>query len=740
MKTKRNIAIVVAAATTLSILFAGFGATNSQAKAYSGSAASQTESSLLTQLLSQLTSLLSQLVALLSDSADFGTASLLDEALPEEPVSSSIGTASGSSFILESVSEGISDFQVTVDSSVEVRYSKVSGFDMGVLPNPGVKNFTVSGLKPSITYYKYVNTFEDEEVLASDAQGSLYFSADTTNGALVWLHEKKSTIIVHSSYIGPGNRCAVSDITGQFYGSWNPTTMTCTLDTNTYTESIVVASQDTTLDCANSTFVGPYTFADQFEIGILAAAQRTTVTNCNVTGWVNGIAAAPLVADPSVAGTVITGNAASFNYYGIIAPSVFSPTTDVEISYNDVDVTLPAGFTVGIITASLLGIPTSNISFLHNDVQTPLSGLFFLMQIENTNNFLAEYNTLSGFDLSGVVLAASDGIMYRNNSHDDSGVIFFDDAPWLKNVSIIDNDFVNSSRGITTCVTEGLVIDSNTFDEVTRPITVNNSCDFAGILDSPQIINNSFTGGDVMGIYVEGIDGGVITDNTLNALGGEYRSGFTCADCNNSDITDNVINFQDHSLWCINMVGPSENNNILRNTCSNSEYVGLSFDPVEGPYNAIARNNLVEGNEFYNTGSGVWLTGSTAYDNTFRNNLIVNDGGVGFELVNAPDNTIVMNDILVSNGTPLYSHDGLGNAVAVDLATPGNADGHYYGNWWGYNCGQDGSLFTPGVDSNSGDDFGEPVVTDTAPFAHSVWRNPGKPVPTSCPGNLNAGQ
>ena len=149
------------------------------------------------------------------------------------------------------------------------------------------------------------------------------------------------------------------------------------------------------------------------------------------------------------------------------------------------------------------------------------------------------------------------------------------------------------------------------------------------------IQNNSFSGNDVVGLLLNGIDNSAVVGNTFKqtaAAGAFTLSGLTLAYCDNNTVTGN--------------------------TASDSYYTGISLE--YSSYNTISSNVCSNSEAF----AGIILISSSHY-NTVQNNKCYNNDTYGIVVEAGSNNNQVTNNDLAGNGSGGLADAGTGTITAA---------------------------------------------------------------------------
>ena len=150
---------------------------------------------------------------------------------------------------------------------------------------PRAKNIqlTFSGLDPAITYYLYKEKLRNPIVFTPDSEGAYTFALDTPRHRYLILKTSPSTY--HIDATSSGNDCST-------IGTWNFSTLTCTLDpAKTINEIIEIDDGNITLDgngrtITNTEGIGVYANRDPFFDDDM---MNITIKNLTIQGTTVGI-------------------------------------------------------------------------------------------------------------------------------------------------------------------------------------------------------------------------------------------------------------------------------------------------------------------------------------------------------------------------------------------------------------------------------------------------------------------
>jgi parallel beta-helix repeat protein len=168
---------------------------------------------------------------------------------------------------------------VTLKSSEEIRIvlesiPRMISLNIESSSTDSSTQLTILGLEPNKNYYKYQDSYKNEAVFVSDANGTFSWQQDLTQPHHIWLQEEKGTIYIPDD-------CSK-------YGSWDGNSLTCRLSQNV-TTSVEITTNNIILDCDGWKITGPG--ADYWSgYGIhLNNRENVSIKNCNVSNFTTGI-------------------------------------------------------------------------------------------------------------------------------------------------------------------------------------------------------------------------------------------------------------------------------------------------------------------------------------------------------------------------------------------------------------------------------------------------------------------
>ena len=188
---------------------------------------------------------------------------------------------------------------IVVESSETVRLTVQSMSEtivIGVDPVGGAASarFTIAGLAPNATYYKYQDDLHTAEVITTDANGAYAFDQDISASHTVHLFTKHSTLFLWDD--ATGGDCAS-------IGAWDAAGKTCTLAMD-LTDTIQINSSGITLDGNGHTISGSGT-----NYGVYATnVSGIVVKNLSITGFSKGIMFDSEVYSSSILSNTLYGN------------------------------------------------------------------------------------------------------------------------------------------------------------------------------------------------------------------------------------------------------------------------------------------------------------------------------------------------------------------------------------------------------------------------------------------------
>ena len=476
-----------------------------------------------------------------------------------------------------------SDVTVDVNSELTMHIETNDGqIQLFIYPSPGTKTFTVSGLRPSKTYYKYINDLHNLETLIINETGSVIFSTNTSNGALISFLNQPSTVFIADDASG-GDCTSV--------GSWDDPSNTCTLTTDV-NATIQLSSDNLTLDCNGKT-INPGGGNGVFSI----FTSGNTIKNCNIEGAFFGVL---LVF--GTGGNTLEGNTSSGNNTGLL---LFNSGTGNTITNNTFENNARWG--LRIISGFDNTITFNN--FIDNGFQS-------LQTIGFNNNYTIEDNFFSG---NGITFSASrrDGLpqlLVR------SAIALFGSNTnhTLSRNEMNGNAAGLSVRGINTTLT----IDTTNTVNGKKIYYLKNE---AGITINPTAYP------DAAAIYCVGCSNVVIENFVLDS---DNAEGIALADTTLSTVRNNVILNGEFGIYLENLAADSKNL-ITGNTITNGSE-GIFSNPIFATRisNTTISGNIIDANEGQ---SGIYLSSGGNNNNEVSGNTIINallagiviDGGFG---------------------------------------------------------------------------------------------------------------
>jgi parallel beta-helix repeat protein len=327
-------------------------------------------------------------------------------------------------------------------------------------------------------------------------------------------------------------------------GAWDPSTKTCTMNTD-ISDTIRIVSDEITLDGNGHTITG---FNTGFGI-ILLNQNRVTIKSVSVKGFIFGV-------DLEYANdNTISDITVSDNYFGIYFYSSCGNTlTNNKINENSYGVTLDTSSsnTLNSNTALnnyvsyWLSYKASNNNFINNIASS--NGDSGILIATSDNNIFVN-NTASNNQYHGIVSNFSNGNIFVGNAVSDNTSNGIDIYSSSNNTFADNNTSNNSANGIYVAYSS----DSNVFTGNT--LTSNNSNGIWIIAaNSNSIYNNNFNNNTVQA-YAEESSGNLFSRPA--PLGGNYWSDYNnssqgCSDTNSDGFCDAPYIFaggQDDFPW-----------------------------------------------------------------------------------------------------------------------------------------------------------------------------------------------
>jgi len=384
-------------------------------------------------------------------------------------------------------------FRITDGDAGQVGLSASSDITLYMQSTPGTldmsmqavkpgSSVTVSltGLKPSSSYFKYVDQLTSYESLATDAQGSVSFTVDLSQPRHISVQEKHSTYflsdvdwvdaagVIHSAgwsdnagtslNYGPENPGGI--------GTWDAATRTAVLVRDIY-ETVDWLGNGITLDGNGFTIYGSVAGEPSRRTGInMRNKTRNVIRNVAFRGCSYSI----YMYSSSV--NVISGNTFNDNFYG--------PYLQWGSGSNIVENNLVDGGYGGIQN----NFAAYGNVLRNNTISNVQSGVAFRRY---ASGCIVEGNTITGSFMAFEILDSYNTIsnnMVENNS------VALDFSPYMAPVEnrIFNNNFVNNSvqvygNGLLNHFDQGAETGGNYWSDLTGP-----DADNDGIVDTPYLV------------------------------------------------------------------------------------------------------------------------------------------------------------------------------------------------------------------------------------------------------------
>jgi len=450
-------------------------------------------------------------------------------------------------------------------------------------------NLTLENLEPNKTYYKYQDSYKNKAVFVSNENGTLSWEQDLTQPHYIWIQEEKGTIFLPEDCLK--------------YGTWETSTLTCTLNQNV-TSSIEIATSSITLDCNSYSITGGGSGYGIF----LNNKEGVTIKNCKINYFSKGIFLLESY------NNTFEGNVASNNYYGL-----FMMHSKNLPSYNILN--------ENTFSSNILGIyierSGSNVISENDLMSNNGAGMYFLGSMNNeiSNNYVNSNGT-------GIYLfwgSYNNKLSNNEVNLNGSGIILFN----ANNSILRNNRMINNQYNFTVWghYLSSYILDIDTSNSVNeKPIyylinkkdkIIDSATDigYLAIINSTNIIVKNLTlesnGSGVLFVYTTNSR---IEDNNLSSnIEGIWQWGG-----GKNVISNNTINSNADGI----VMAYSSDNEISKNNISNNNYgFFLTFDSL---------NNIVKENNILNNRYGIYLRipfysgNNRIYHNNFINNKLNN--------------------------------------------------------------------------------------------------------------------
>jgi hypothetical protein len=606
-----------------------------------------------------------------SCSADCAAAPLDEEPSPSVPESPESSAQTGKSF---------ESNEITVSSSNEITMllgASQRMVDMNLGQTGGTTEISISGLTPSINYYKYIDEYHNSEILASDSEGKLSFSVDLSSSHRVFLQDTHSTKFINAEigggggYGGGGGDCAS-------IGTWDSVTRTCTLNVD-LAESVQIDSNDTTLDCDGHSIIGSGTGQ-----GInIYSKKGVTVKNCRINGFSFGYGFY-LQQD---SGCTFTNNVIGSDVeIGFMVSNICNNNT---FSYNNITTSGQSQLYVGNYGIDLYYYAQNN-TIIYNNIST--SGFHGTGSSSNNHGILATtfsgsnaigYNTIStngnatsNYGLSLTTSSGSNNVysnkISTNGTRDNYGIY----ADSSGSNTFISNNILTNGTSTTVGYNYGILIQVGANNTVTS-----NNISTAGY-------NYNY------GIYFYSSDGYSVTFNNVltSGRGGAQCAGIWVSSSSNGNIASNRV-FAGKGVgtghYGIYLIGSGYSNitsNVVSTYGSGATNHGIYLTGAGSRNNTIALNNV--STKGTNTNYGIYTTISAGYNTILSNNISTYGSGSinnGIDIESSSRNNIIQSNTIFTSGT--NSNQGIyvysncnGNVISSNtIFTSGTTTGSNHG-------------------------------------------------------------
>jgi parallel beta-helix repeat protein len=483
--------------------------------------------------------------------------------------------------------------------------------------------------------------------------------------------------------------CAKSNVTSTNYGSWDPSTSTCTL-TSDVPESVVVVVNNITLDCDGHTIAGTGT-----GFGIeLTGRTNVTVKNCVVRNFTQGIRLTTSSGNTFTDNLVENHTQMSFLIQTGSSNNSFTNNI-VRNNFNATNNTIGFGFRVigGTNTNntfvnntananrfgfSIEGAGTSNNKLTNNNVYNNTLGIRVFtasrnnitgtIGTNNTNEVIlltggSSNNTVTGNNASnngvGIVLNNATNNNLTNNTANNNRIGFLINSP--AGTSTTNNRLINNTAQENTefdLNIANIVADANCNNTIAnmtgsgnRPVIYKNAT------DAPVMLSNNDTMSELV---LCNADNSSLTNITIRGSDTLGNNGILLvrtddSAVNNSNSSNNFIGF---------LLFGSNRNNLTNNFANNNAGNGFT---VQQSNNDRLINNSANNNSVVGGTTGVGFSVPNSANNTFINNSATNNEE-GFFLVNMARDNIFNNNNASNNQFGFMVNNGFRNNFTNNFA------------------------------------------------------------------------
>ena len=410
---------------------------------------------------------------------------------------------------------------------------------------------TLAGLEPNNSYYKYTDSYRNEEIITVDVEGKYVFLQELISPHHVWLQEIKGT-----AYLSPQD-C-------HNYGDWDEPNSTCTL-THDLTESVMASADNITLDCAGHSIIG---LAGGYGIYINGRT-GIIIKNCTINNFSYGIF---LLQSPinSIINSIATGTQIGIRLYDSSSNIIFGNTANLNNYYG---ILVQNGSNYNVVLGNATNFNNLHGLTLHSDSNNnTLSN-----NIANSNNehgidiYLSSGNTLTG------------NIMFGNKYN----FYLFGDT---------DNHFLNTINSSNSVNGKPVYYIKNAANQ-TYDTSTNAGTFYCIFCDNITLRDLTLTNNGLGVFFWKTNNSRIENTTTSNGLYGillQYSNNNTLINSNadSNDYYGIVLQF-------------SSDNNIFNNTIALNKYQGIILYSSDN--NKIYHNNLIDNYytpQVYNGGVG----------------------------------------------------------------------------------------------------------------------------------------
>ena len=498
---------------------------------------------------------------------------------------------------------------------------------------------TLSGLEPNKTYFKYQDSYKNEDVFVSDENGSYNWKQDLTQPHYIWIQEERGTIFIPRD-------CSN-------YGIWETSTQTCTLNQDV-TSTIEIDADDITLNCQGHWIKNEYWISGPILTHGIYVYKKSGVKikNCNIAGFDYG-----LVSGYSNQNELSKNNIS--RSYGRGIQIVFSNKN--EIFENKILESLSQGMMIAYSSNNKLrdnrlenngynfGVFDTKIEGHIQDIDTSnlINGkpIYYLVGREN--------ETIEAKDNPGYIgVINSKGITIKNVSLSESNyqqVLFVNS----QDSKIENSQISNGSLGIQILFSSNIQILKNNISK----------CGYA-------IYASTFIGAE--GTILEN---GLISENSLVENGG----GIGLLKAFGNKILKNNVSRNNLGL----LLGDSSLNLISENQILNNNYSGVTL--------VLSSNNTLTKNIISDSNDGIILSG--ALDNNITENSISKTWRWGIYVTG----TYTLEGLVNSKNNKIYHNNFINNKESANsFYSPENFWDNGYpsgGNYWSdYDASEEGCI------------------------------------------------